>query len=351
MKMSKLLKNPKRALPLAAAVAVLAMGAATGGHAKDASAAMPTLKTNQAQLEDLMKEPALEITDIKSVFGYILSSLPDEVTVYPTENYYYFRFAHQGVDYAGNIRLAAKDRDDGVAHFAYFPAANASTADGQMQYRPLSKKDGVEVEKLAALKYRITYGEHSVVFNFNDLTDVKPPEGLLHPTEEYLGPVFDESGIALFLVFNRETKIFHYLLNETERVLDQLEPSNVHNRIMIGRRTGFAFYADPYIERKILIGVHGANVVVNNYYDGPFDQLPDNFIKGDTLKNAIEASDPSVKGQVDRFGYLLGQEGRYLIGPYAQYYDANDLLRFAQCVDDPRVSKENYSRCMINMGG
>ena len=40
--------------------------------------------------------------------------------VYPTENYYYFGFMHNGIRYAGNIRLDASNRDDGKVIFAYF---------------------------------------------------------------------------------------------------------------------------------------------------------------------------------------------------------------------------------------
>ena len=36
-----------------------------------------------------------------------MSQLPERVKVYPTENYYYFGFLHDGIRYAGNIRLDA----------------------------------------------------------------------------------------------------------------------------------------------------------------------------------------------------------------------------------------------------
>ena len=40
----------------------------------------------------------------------------------------------------------------------------------------------------------------------------------------------------------------------------------------------------------------------NNYFDGPFDQLPDNFIEGEALREAILAVRPQLKGEIDRFG-------------------------------------------------
>ena len=58
---------------------------------------------------------------------------------------------------------------------------------------------------------------------------------------------------------------------------------------------------------------------MNNYFDGPFDQLPDNFIEGETLRNAILEIDPKLKGKIDRFGGSPDGEIRYMIAPYKLY--------------------------------
>ena len=39
---------------------------------------------------------------------------------------------------------------------------------------------------------------------------VKPPPDMLRADETFLGPIFDESAIRFFLVFNSRLKIFHY---------------------------------------------------------------------------------------------------------------------------------------------
>lgn len=319
--------------------------------AANKAANLPELKTDQGFLEEISKPTDLDINDRMAVFRFILSSLPSTVRVYPTENYYYFTFFHGGIEYAGNMRLAAVDRDKGILHFAYFEAANTSSSDGEMHYKPLAAGDGVKVEKKSALTYTVTFEKHTVKFELNDLTGMKPPAGLLHDNEKYLGPVFDESGIPFFLVFNKAQKIFHYVLNETVQIAEVFRPSSHTDRIVIGKRTGFALYRDHLIDRKILIGVHGGNVIVNNYYDGPFDQLPDNFIVGDSLKNAIEASDPSVAGKLDRFGYIKDTEGRYLIGPYLQYTSDTELAPFHTCANDRSLPRELYYRCFSVQGG
>jgi hypothetical protein len=309
------------------------------------------LRTNQHFLEDLNHPPAFDIADLAAVFEFVLNSLPPEVKVYPTENYYYFTFLHGGIDYAGNIRLAAIDRDQGIVHFAYFPAATLSSREGEMRYKPLTAVDGVTLTKLGALTYRVSYRGHDVVFHLNDLSGVAPPADLVTAAEDYIGPIQDESGLQFYLLFNRELKIFHYVLNEQAPVPEELRATDFSERILIGRRTGYALYQDQRIDRKILIGVHFANASVNNYYDGPFDQLPDNFLDGDALKEALEASIPSVAGRIDRYGYFSTGEGRFLIGPYVQYSSPTDLVAFDLCATNAALPPEQYYACFAIQGG
>src|ERR1044072_4227883 len=70
-----------------------------------ARAQTPVLQTNQSYVEDVTRSTSLTTDDLMSVFGYVMSQLPERVKVYPTENYYYFGFFHNGIRYAGNIRL------------------------------------------------------------------------------------------------------------------------------------------------------------------------------------------------------------------------------------------------------
>jgi hypothetical protein len=155
---------------------------------------------------------------------------------------------------------------------------------------------GVSVEKVEPLVYRVSYQGKSVVFALNDLSNVKPPAGALGADETFIGPIFDESAIRFFLVYNSRLKIFHYILDETERVADLFFPSKKSERILIGKRTGFAFYKDHRLDRKILIGAFEGNIRANNYFDGPFDQLPDNFIEGEALRSAILSVPPAAQG-------------------------------------------------------
>jgi hypothetical protein len=327
-----------------------ALGAAAAFYATEAVCApdRPRLTTNEAYVEEALRATELGISDPLSVLAFVLESLPDRVKVYPTENYYYFRFTHNGTPYAGSIRLPPGERDEGKIEFGYYKDltewSDAIAGDVHLIAGPAQ---GLEMERLDRFAYRLTYRNKSVVFMLNDLSDVHPPAAVLGADEKFLGPIFDESGVRFFLLFNPKLKLFHFVLDETVRVADELSATAGTDRILLGRRTGFAFYRDHLADRKILIGVYEGNSRINNYFDGPFDQLPENFIQGDELRGAIVASDPSAKGQLDRLGNYLHEEGRYLIHPYMLYHRQSDLQTIHTCATRSVGRPAVYYRCFV----
>jgi hypothetical protein len=314
---------------------------ATAAQAQD----QPRLHTNQAYVEEATQAPKLSVDDPLAVFGFVLDHLPERVRVYPTENYYYFTFMSGGVPYAGNIRLDAGDRDEGKVSFGYFREYAAWREEAPVTFRLLGAADGVRLEKLDRLVYRLSYGAKSVVFELNNLSGVKPPAAVLGPDERFIGPIYDESATRFFLIFNTRLKIFHYVLDETVPVADVLSPARFADRILIGARTGFALYRDHRLDRKILIGVFEGNSRLNNYFDGPFDQLPDNFIEGEALRDALISINPRLKGKIDRFGALRGGEERYMIAPYLYYQKPEDLRFFDQCASSRKTPAARYYEC------
>ena len=334
-----------RCYELRAAMAALTISA---GVATAQDAGQPRLHTNEAYVEEATRATTLAIGDPMAVFAFVLGSLPERVKVYPTENYYYFRFMQGGVPYAGNIRLDPLERDGGKVQFSYY--ADLSEWRDKMQgdtYVVLDASRGVSVERLERLVYRVSYRGKSVVFALNDLSQVKPPAGALGPDERFLGPIFDESAVRFFLVYNSRLKVFHYILDETAKVPDELTTSARSDRILIGRRTGFAFYRDHRLDRKIMIGAFESNARLNTYFDGPFDQLPENFIDGEELRSAILEADPSAKGQIGRLGHYANDEGRYLIQPYMLYRKEGDLLVVHRCATG-KIRAPDYYRCFVS---
>jgi hypothetical protein len=333
-----------RGLPVLFAVLV-ATGAATAEKPEP-----PRLHTNEAFIVEALQAGMLAIADPMAVFAFVLDSLPERVTVYPTENHYYFSFVHDSARFAGNIKIDARLRDEGRIRFAYYrdeAGRRGETLDVEVVLEP---SRGVMVEKVEPLAYRVSYRGKSVVFALNDLSHVRPPPGALTADERFIGPVFDESAVRFFLVFNAKLKVFHYLLDETVTVADTLIPAKRNDRILIGQRTGFAFYRDHRVDRKVLIGAREDNVRANNYFDGPFDQIPDNFLDGDAFRQAILAVEPDLKGKIDRFG-AMADGARYAVVPYLFYRSPGDLDVFHRCATGKRIPAAAYYQCFVMAPG
>lgn len=323
-------------------IAVLLVAGAGAAWGQDRP---PVLHTGEAFVDETLAKNSLAMGDPLAVFAYVLGQLPARVQVYPTENYYYFRFTRDGVPYAGNIRFAAADRDQGKVNFSYNERPTDWNPEPKGTHEVFGAEQGVAVVKLAPLLYRVTLGAKSVEFGLNDLSKLEPPPGFLRPDEKYLGPSFDESGVRFFFVFNARLRVFHFLLDGTAPAADAFVPLKKSEPILIGKRTGFAFY--QFEGRKILIGANRRQSRLNTYYDGPFDQLPENFIEGDALRDAIVSSDPSVKGRIDRLGNFSDGSGRFLIHPYMLYGEPAELAVFHRCATSRAVPPSDRPRCFV----
>jgi hypothetical protein len=305
---------------------------------------LPTLHFAEMEIVEAIRPSSLKIDDPIAVFSFVFRNIPERARIYPTENYYYFRFTQNGTPYTGNIRLAAADRDQGKVHFAYGERTSDWRPQLPVKHIVLDASNGIAVERLPANGYRISHDGRSVTFLLNDLSQAKPLAGVLRSDEKFLGTIFDESAVRFFLIFNSRLKIFHYLLDETAGPGDDWAAA-AGGAFLIGKRTGFAIYRDG--ERKVLIGVHERNSRLNTLFDGPFDQLPENEIEGEALRAAIVAADRNVKGKIDRLGNFLDGSGRYLIHPYMLYRTIADLAVFHRCATARRVRENQRPRCFV----
>ncbi|MGZ8397371.1 MAG: hypothetical protein ACXWVB_12205, partial [Rhodoplanes sp.] len=89
------------------------------------------------------------------------------------------------------------------------------------------------------------------------------------------------------------------------------------------------------------------NSRVNNYFDGPFDQLPDNFIEGDAFRTMLLKAELGLKGKIDRFGGSPDGAQRHMIAPYFYYATVDELTAFDRCATDPRVPTAEYYACFV----
>jgi hypothetical protein len=318
-------------------VAAIFSGAATvvaetGGKTPAVSPAKPggTVSYNQKFIDGLYAK--LDLNNEMAVFAHIFRGLPDKVVVYPTENYFYWSFTANGRVIWGNVRLDAGDRDKGIIHIGYFEYdENGKFQDYDGWGKKLTAKDGVTVKKVARLVYAVTYKDKTVTFQLNDIGMAPPKKAKLRADEVYVGPVFDESGVKFFLLFNKTENHFLYILN------DEGPPAETYKdfgkRVVVGRRTGFAYYRDTPNTRKVLVAINGNNAKRNNYYDGPFDQLPDNYVDQTNIRKYMELAYPHVKGRINKYGVVKDEKGnRTLVGAYYIYNEEGELRFVESCI-------------------
>lgn len=312
-------------------------GQANARARADARLELPRVQFNQQFVEGLSS--SLDITEPEKVFDFVFGQVPGEVFVYPTENYYYFTFTTGGHYFWGNLRLAPEDRDAGVLHFAYFEHGQ----DEHWYYRPFQPGSGVAVTRLSPLRYAVEYRGKRVVFQLNDLPQTVPASFRLLKGEEFVGRCFDESGFQFLLLYNRERKHFMFVLDDEQKVTWPFRSIGKH--LLLHPSSRFVFFDDPDTGRKLLVGVDGANVELNNYFDGPFDQLPDNFIGSTPFADYVEAAYPYTRGHIDNHGRFItpGGRGRMAITPYMDYKSLPELVAYIdRCVATAKTKDELY---------
>jgi hypothetical protein len=285
---------------------------------------------------------SFDFSDAEAIFELVLSRIGEAAFVYPTENYYYFRLHAAGRTIGGNINLDARDRDQGKVHFTYYDVPGNHEAAEQFTSKDYSSEQGVQVLKIEDFLYTVRFRGQSVRFRLNQQKTDRPAGLKLASAEVFVGPVFDESGISFALIFDTATNHFMYLLNELPPPMESFLPYRAS--VVVGERTGFAFYEDTRLGRKILIGVDEVNRNSNNYYDGPFDQMPDNHVDAIGLQKFIKLAYRKPGNETDKYGSLLDdKETRIAISPYIAYRDRSDFDFIDGCANTP---ESNFYRCL-----
>ena len=262
--------------------------------------------------------------------------------VYPSENYYYFILYVKKRQIWGNIRLAAGRRERGVLSFAFFEYRESPyvTEPRATRAKFYTDADGLSIQELDSFTYLVRYNGKEVTFNLHKLS--QEPPNLFRLGDDEVSPMrtFDESGYQFFLLFNESKNYFLWVLNEEEPIADELEPLEAD--LLVGRRSGFVFWLDEaHDNRKILVAIRGANATVNNYYDGPFDQLADNYVDQTRVSEYMVRAASTLEGRIDKYGYFTDRErrSRVSISPYYVYFTEGSLTLY---MDRVRASEDPY---------
>ena len=282
----------------------------------------------------------LDIEDPLSVLNYVLEQLPQDVDVYPSEHYYYFGFTANGRRFVGNLRFA-EDRNKGIVHFAYYDQDQP----GWTRFQSLDKSNGVLMQHLGNNAYRIESKGQTVTFHLKIL-DQSIPQGVLRPWESFIGRSQDESGMRFLLLYNRESPHFLWVLDNSDGITWQMQSIAEAPQLLTIGPARFVFYKD--MDRYILVGVSAWSIQANDYFDGPFDQLPDERLPETEFANWLQTAYPLLKGQVNERGEFTEPNLRAAVNPYVTYATYADVVkRFESCQSLPARSPSFY-RCLCH---
>lgn len=271
----------------------------------------------------------LHYSDPESVFAFVFARLPYYSIVYPTEDYYYFSFDLPDRKVSGNLRLV--DLVNGYFTIGYF---DKNDPRGETHSIQLDANYGVQTQQMNPTLFALTYHGKTIYFNLPKLVTTPPSDLQLLEGEEYVARVREESGLLFHLIFNHETHSFYYVLDESQPVLEILQDQG--NQLWLGNRSGYVYYADPVYNRKLLIAISAESVFLNDYFDGPFDQVPP-FL--DLKQKSYEAYPYTQFGKgLDLYANFLGISGmRVAISPYKDYYSYEEVPQLvASCESKPK---------------
>lgn len=295
----------------------------------------PELGLHQ-KLTEAWRADGIDLRHSDAVFAWVFRHLPDEVWVYPTENYYYWRLVADGREIRGNFRPASGEREKGILSFAYaewreFPDDIPENAE-LSRVRKFSAEDGVTVKCVDPLTCDISSEGKTVRFHLHNLPQLPPASFPLPPEEVFVERTWDESGLPFFLCWHKSAKCFFWVLNEEKPVAETFtEPAP---GVSLGRRTGFYFWTDKaHGNRKIMSAVRGLSVRRNDYFDGPFDQLADNYAAQVPLRKYIAEAFPAIAGEIDLHGYFTSgpdKGNRVALTSYLIYDTAAQAIEFTR---------------------
>jgi len=273
---------------------------------------------------DIGLDDASAFENPRLVFSRIFSALPSCAIVYPSERYYYFQTEIEGQTVWGNLRLT--DIEHGRLHCAYY------VKEDRRRQRAITITEGPDfsIRPAGSHRWKVSHRGRSVDFVlYSRPLEVGDASVARVAEERVVTGLLDESGYGFVLLFNEESEAFYYVLNPELPTWDVLAPLG-ESELLVGEQSGFVFFPERDAsfeggERLVLIGVRAGSVQANDYFDGPFDQVPPHL----PLKAMLEAAYPYVvyRGGIDAHGRFLELESqRVAISPYQTYIEPTQMI-------------------------
>ncbi len=260
-------------------------------------------------------------TTFEGHIKYILTSLPETLIVYPTENYYYFIIPYCGKILKGNLKfdlfydtLSQKVR----IVYDFYSNISLDFESDTFEYKEWVVNVRLTDDSNVTVLFNIgdTLIRKFVIFPEVPSSKIRVPE-----SSDFIFNTIDESGLVFSLTYDTTIKSFIWFLSDTQIINFKL--IKYKGPIYFEPVSGFVFIKIK--KGFILIGVPLLNVVENNWWDGPFDQLND---RNWNLKiyNYMLMSYPYLDTVIDKYLYKKSGNGRVAPANYLQYYHLSEIF-------------------------
>lgn len=273
---------------------------------------IPSAPQADAQREGTRPAITADFDNAKSVLRAVLQNLPAEPVVYPTEGYFYYKFQIGARTVSGNLRFI--DADTGTLHVGYFDDED----NAQTRYHAFTAADGLMLSKVAEDVWDLAFDGLKARFRIAraDLA----PQATLKPVqgESVVSGILDESGNFFTLMWYEPKHAFYYVLNTDRGLTETFTPTSPGSRYRVGSESRYIVFDDQETGRMVLVGVKARNIRDNNYFDGPFDQVPPRL----AIRAKLYAAYPYSRGRggLDEHGNFVDLDGqRVAISPYVDY--------------------------------
>ena len=283
----------------------------------------------------------------------------NEITVYPSEFYWYFHIPVSGTWIRGTI---VWDLEKPNLELSYYQVKRMFLPDGNENFDTQNKDGWVGdlANDLGCEVGDVEKGEKGLIRRVNCLGIAKVfhypyvnqdrdanrarlrAAGVLLPGEEHWGDFIDESGLRFSAIYLPSEKIFIETLHPGDERLVRLT-HYPKQQVYHDANSDFVFYKDG--NRYILIGVYKFHVLENDMFDGPHDQLPHADMWAGNIE-MIGSIIPKLStyhsfAAVDQFGNLKNYPGaRFVIADHINYEHINDFKHVPACA---RMKKSRFA--------
>ncbi len=271
--------------------------------------------------------PTFKMPDLKeenpapaALLPLIWQNLPAQLEVFPGENYIYWNVENtRGLRIQGNFRLASGSRELGKMQFGYLVVGTEHEHSGT-----LDAAAGCQVTCPSKERTTVAWLGKEVTFDFPPIPQNQPPH--LPDGLRFLQRTRDESG-ATFLLCEALSRQFVLWVLDTQppAAKEQLTLQN-EGMTALGTKSGFVF--GKLGESWILLAVNMSHLAQNSPYDGPFDQLADNYAAETKLRQHLERIYPALTGKIDTYCRYLDGSGRVALKCYEAVSEPKEAISF-----------------------